>query len=82
MELFQELNQKFQTLDRFRDIPNTSSMVSIFRIHDSPRQAGPQLRPALPLALQDTRRTTTKASAHRNINKPEDELGKGDQGTS
>ncbi|XP_049509831.1 adhesion G protein-coupled receptor B3-like [Panthera uncia] len=26
MELFQELNQKFQTLDRFRDIPNTSSM--------------------------------------------------------
>lgn len=29
MELFQELNQKFQTLDRFRDIPNTSSMVSI-----------------------------------------------------
>lgn len=29
MELFQELNQKFQTLDRFRDIPNTSSMVSM-----------------------------------------------------
>jgi len=29
MELFQELNQKFQTLDRFRDIPNTSSMVSL-----------------------------------------------------
>lgn len=28
MELFQELNQKFQTLDRFRDIPNTSSLVS------------------------------------------------------
>ncbi|XP_069091834.1 adhesion G protein-coupled receptor B3 isoform X6 [Pleurodeles waltl] len=26
MELFQELNQKFQTLDRFRDIPNTGSM--------------------------------------------------------
>nr|XP_020752753.1 adhesion G protein-coupled receptor B3 isoform X2 [Odocoileus virginianus texanus] len=26
MELFQELNQKFQTLDRFRDIPNTSSL--------------------------------------------------------
>ncbi|XP_062864238.1 adhesion G protein-coupled receptor B3 [Trichomycterus rosablanca] len=26
MELFQELNQKFQTLDRFRDIPNMSSM--------------------------------------------------------
>lgn len=29
MELFQELNQKFQTLDRFRDIPNTSSLVSV-----------------------------------------------------
>uniref|UniRef100_A0A8D3A117 Adhesion G protein-coupled receptor B3 n=1 Tax=Scophthalmus maximus TaxID=52904 RepID=A0A8D3A117_SCOMX len=28
MELFQELNQKFQTLDRFRDIPNMGSMVS------------------------------------------------------
>ncbi|XP_058507651.1 adhesion G protein-coupled receptor B3 isoform X3 [Solea solea] len=26
MELFQELNQKFQTLDRFRDIPNMGSM--------------------------------------------------------
>ncbi|XP_063299041.1 adhesion G protein-coupled receptor B3 isoform X4 [Pelobates fuscus] len=26
MELFQELNQKFQTLDRFRDIPNTGSL--------------------------------------------------------
>ncbi|MBN3320820.1 AGRB3 protein, partial [Atractosteus spatula] len=26
MELFQELNQKFQTLDRFRDIPNMASM--------------------------------------------------------
>ncbi|KAG8581952.1 hypothetical protein GDO81_007864 [Engystomops pustulosus] len=26
MELFQELNQKFQTLDRFRDIPNTGCM--------------------------------------------------------
>ncbi|XP_073531601.1 adhesion G protein-coupled receptor B3 isoform X6 [Phyllobates terribilis] len=26
MELFQELNQKFQTLDRFRDIPNTGIM--------------------------------------------------------
>ncbi|XP_065152087.1 adhesion G protein-coupled receptor B3 isoform X4 [Paramisgurnus dabryanus] len=26
MELFQELNQKFQTLDRFRDIPNMSGM--------------------------------------------------------
>ncbi|XP_072264584.1 adhesion G protein-coupled receptor B3 isoform X4 [Pyxicephalus adspersus] len=25
MELFQELNQKFQTLERFRDIPNTGS---------------------------------------------------------
>lgn len=31
MELFQELNQKFQTLDRFRDIPNTSSLVSVHR---------------------------------------------------
>ena len=31
MELFQELNQKFQTLDRFRDIPNTSSVVSVHR---------------------------------------------------
>ena len=28
MELFQELNQKFQTLDRFRDIPNMAGMVS------------------------------------------------------
>uniref|UniRef100_A0AAQ4QJ50 Adhesion G protein-coupled receptor B3 n=1 Tax=Gasterosteus aculeatus aculeatus TaxID=481459 RepID=A0AAQ4QJ50_GASAC len=28
MELFQELNQKFQTLDRFRDIPNMGTMVS------------------------------------------------------
>ncbi|XP_034008102.1 adhesion G protein-coupled receptor B3 isoform X5 [Trematomus bernacchii] len=28
MELFQELNQKFQTLDRFRDIPNMGSMSS------------------------------------------------------
>uniref|UniRef100_A0A7N8Y4R1 Adhesion G protein-coupled receptor B3 n=1 Tax=Mastacembelus armatus TaxID=205130 RepID=A0A7N8Y4R1_9TELE len=28
MELFQELNQKFQTLDRFRDIPNMGSMVN------------------------------------------------------
>uniref|UniRef100_A0A9J7X2T8 Adhesion G protein-coupled receptor B3 n=1 Tax=Cyprinus carpio carpio TaxID=630221 RepID=A0A9J7X2T8_CYPCA len=28
MELFQELNQKFQTLDRFRDIPNMGGMVS------------------------------------------------------
>uniref|UniRef100_A0A8C9WF16 Adhesion G protein-coupled receptor B3 n=1 Tax=Scleropages formosus TaxID=113540 RepID=A0A8C9WF16_SCLFO len=28
MELFQELNQKFQTLDRFRDTPNMGSMVS------------------------------------------------------
>lgn len=28
MELFQELNQKFQTLDRFQDIPNMGSMVS------------------------------------------------------
>uniref|UniRef100_A0A8K9WW88 Adhesion G protein-coupled receptor B3 n=1 Tax=Oncorhynchus mykiss TaxID=8022 RepID=A0A8K9WW88_ONCMY len=27
MELFQELNQKFQTLDRFQDIPNMGSMV-------------------------------------------------------
>ncbi|KAM8860116.1 adhesion G protein-coupled receptor B3 isoform 2-T2 [Spinachia spinachia] len=26
MELFQELNQKFQTLDRFRDIPNMGTM--------------------------------------------------------
>ncbi|XP_048061712.1 adhesion G protein-coupled receptor B3 isoform X4 [Megalobrama amblycephala] len=26
MELFQELNQKFQTLDRFRDIPNMGGM--------------------------------------------------------
>ncbi|XP_033860615.1 adhesion G protein-coupled receptor B3-like isoform X1 [Acipenser ruthenus] len=26
MELFQELNQKFQTLDRFQDIPNMGSM--------------------------------------------------------
>uniref|UniRef100_A0A8C8RXZ2 Adhesion G protein-coupled receptor B3 n=1 Tax=Pelusios castaneus TaxID=367368 RepID=A0A8C8RXZ2_9SAUR len=26
MELFQELNQKFQTLDRFRDVPKSSSM--------------------------------------------------------
>ncbi|XP_064172792.1 adhesion G protein-coupled receptor B3 isoform X2 [Anguilla rostrata] len=26
MELFQELNQKFQTLDRFRDIPNMAGM--------------------------------------------------------
>nr|XP_033793243.1 adhesion G protein-coupled receptor B3 isoform X4 [Geotrypetes seraphini] len=26
MELFQELNQKFQTLERFRDIPNTGTM--------------------------------------------------------
>ncbi|XP_029442593.1 adhesion G protein-coupled receptor B3-like [Rhinatrema bivittatum] len=26
MELFQELNQKFQTLERFRDIPNTGNM--------------------------------------------------------
>ncbi len=28
MELFQELNQKFQTLDRYRDIPNMGGMVS------------------------------------------------------
>uniref|UniRef100_A0A6Q2ZJT3 Adhesion G protein-coupled receptor B3 n=1 Tax=Esox lucius TaxID=8010 RepID=A0A6Q2ZJT3_ESOLU len=28
MELFQELNQKFQTLDRFQDIPNMGNMVS------------------------------------------------------
>lgn len=28
MELFQELNQKFQTLDRFRDVPKSGSMVS------------------------------------------------------
>ncbi|KAJ7421913.1 hypothetical protein BTVI_15909 [Pitangus sulphuratus] len=26
MELFQELNQKFQTLDRFRDVPKSGSM--------------------------------------------------------
>lgn len=29
MELFQELNQKFQTLDRFRDVPKSGSMVSM-----------------------------------------------------
>uniref|UniRef100_A0A671WVY6 Adhesion G protein-coupled receptor B3 n=1 Tax=Sparus aurata TaxID=8175 RepID=A0A671WVY6_SPAAU len=29
MELFQELNQKFQTLDRFRDIPNMGSMLPV-----------------------------------------------------
>uniref|UniRef100_A0A672TJZ3 Adhesion G protein-coupled receptor B3 n=2 Tax=Strigops habroptila TaxID=2489341 RepID=A0A672TJZ3_STRHB len=28
MELFQELNQKFQTLDRFRDVPKSGSMES------------------------------------------------------
>lgn len=39
MELFQELNQKFQTLDRFRDIPNMGSMVS----NRKPRGAGSQL---------------------------------------
>uniref|UniRef100_A0A803SS41 Adhesion G protein-coupled receptor B3 n=1 Tax=Anolis carolinensis TaxID=28377 RepID=A0A803SS41_ANOCA len=32
MELFQELNQKFQTLDRFRDVPKSGSMVSIISI--------------------------------------------------
>uniref|UniRef100_A0A8C4Z1Q1 Adhesion G protein-coupled receptor B3 n=1 Tax=Gadus morhua TaxID=8049 RepID=A0A8C4Z1Q1_GADMO len=36
MELFQELNQKFQTLDRFRDIPNMGSMVS----NRKPRRVG------------------------------------------
>uniref|UniRef100_A0A8C2FFR6 Adhesion G protein-coupled receptor B3 n=1 Tax=Cyprinus carpio TaxID=7962 RepID=A0A8C2FFR6_CYPCA len=29
MELFQELNQKFQTLDRFRDIPNMGGMDKV-----------------------------------------------------
>ncbi|XP_029305259.1 adhesion G protein-coupled receptor B3 isoform X4 [Cottoperca gobio] len=33
MELFQELNQKFQTLDRFRDIPNMGSMSSCRGCH-------------------------------------------------
>ncbi|XP_076598655.1 adhesion G protein-coupled receptor B3 isoform X11 [Chaetodon auriga] len=33
MELFQELNQKFQTLDRFRDIPNMGSMLSCRGCH-------------------------------------------------
>ncbi|XP_026209557.1 adhesion G protein-coupled receptor B3 isoform X5 [Anabas testudineus] len=33
MELFQELNQKFQTLDRFRDIPNMGSMFSCRGCH-------------------------------------------------
>ncbi|KAI7805550.1 putative brain-specific angiogenesis inhibitor 3 [Triplophysa rosa] len=31
MELFQELNQKFQTLDRFRDIPNMGGMDKIMQ---------------------------------------------------
>ncbi|XP_061766370.1 adhesion G protein-coupled receptor B3 isoform X4 [Nerophis ophidion] len=38
MELFQELNQKFQTLDRFRDIPNMGSMDPL---EGFPRQALP-----------------------------------------
>uniref|UniRef100_A0A8D0C1R5 Adhesion G protein-coupled receptor B3 n=1 Tax=Salvator merianae TaxID=96440 RepID=A0A8D0C1R5_SALMN len=29
MELFQELNQKFQTLDRFRDIPKSEKVLSL-----------------------------------------------------
>ncbi|XP_040033629.1 adhesion G protein-coupled receptor B3 isoform X1 [Gasterosteus aculeatus] len=33
MELFQELNQKFQTLDRFRDIPNMGTMFSCRGCH-------------------------------------------------
>uniref|UniRef100_A0A8C1YDI1 Adhesion G protein-coupled receptor B3 n=1 Tax=Cyprinus carpio TaxID=7962 RepID=A0A8C1YDI1_CYPCA len=37
MELFQELNQKFQTLDRFRDIPNMGGMVSNRKRGSHPR---------------------------------------------
>lgn len=33
MELFQELNQKFQTLDRFRDVPKSGSMVSVLLLY-------------------------------------------------
>uniref|UniRef100_A0A8B9W185 Adhesion G protein-coupled receptor B3 n=1 Tax=Anas zonorhyncha TaxID=75864 RepID=A0A8B9W185_9AVES len=41
MELFQELNQKFQTLDRFRDVPKSGSMVIDVRsmgLHHSKQQ--------------------------------------------
>uniref|UniRef100_A0A8C3IN60 Adhesion G protein-coupled receptor B3 n=1 Tax=Chrysemys picta bellii TaxID=8478 RepID=A0A8C3IN60_CHRPI len=65
MELFQELNQKFQTLDRFRDVPKSGSMVSIllssyeFKIYWFAKDAL-ELRPAewekclnLPLDVQE-----------------------------
>uniref|UniRef100_A0A8U7NTA1 Adhesion G protein-coupled receptor B3 n=1 Tax=Corvus moneduloides TaxID=1196302 RepID=A0A8U7NTA1_CORMO len=32
MELFQELNQKFQTLDRFRDVPKSGSMSCVYSV--------------------------------------------------
>uniref|UniRef100_A0A452IQ30 Uncharacterized protein n=1 Tax=Gopherus agassizii TaxID=38772 RepID=A0A452IQ30_9SAUR len=69
MELFQELNQKFQTLDRFRDVPKSGSMVSIllssyeFKIYwfvDFKAKDALELRPAewekclnLPLDVQE-----------------------------
>uniref|UniRef100_A0A7N5ZUK8 Adhesion G protein-coupled receptor B3 n=1 Tax=Anabas testudineus TaxID=64144 RepID=A0A7N5ZUK8_ANATE len=48
MELFQELNQKFQTLDRFRDIPNMGSMVS----NRKPGGCRQRARPALSITFR------------------------------
>uniref|UniRef100_A0AAY4BMK4 Adhesion G protein-coupled receptor B3 n=1 Tax=Denticeps clupeoides TaxID=299321 RepID=A0AAY4BMK4_9TELE len=41
MELFQELNQKFQTLDRFRDIPNMGKRTPYLEIRSEPHQHPP-----------------------------------------
>ena len=45
MELFQELNQKFQTLDRFRDIPNMGTMVSNRKPGEGGRGMDGQFKP-------------------------------------
>lgn len=45
MELFQELNQKFQTLDRFRDIPNMGTMVSNRKPGEGGRGVDGQFKP-------------------------------------
>uniref|UniRef100_A0A8C4JHV6 Adhesion G protein-coupled receptor B3 n=1 Tax=Dromaius novaehollandiae TaxID=8790 RepID=A0A8C4JHV6_DRONO len=63
MELFQELNQKFQTLDRFRDVPKSGSEYQHYttiNVLDTEAKDALELRPAewekclnLPLDVQE-----------------------------